>query len=578
MALAGTMLVLFTVMATLLLGVVSQTGGASGGNSGLMNTTSNSLRLASARMRASTAFNLAESGVEYTLQWLHAQAAPPNQTIAFGPPGLWNATDTADGRKEIAVTDAAGAAVGVFRVRVYPDASNPTLSTKRYVIESEGVPAGTGRTQVVRAFVQQANFGKYAYFTDSTSAGSYAISDLTAFDGPVHCNNADGVRNNVLWKDAAGTKPIWRDTFTCVASGINWNKNSIGSLVAPSTSDEWLKVASLGATAVRTNEAAIPMPQTSDAQMSAALGGGLSAVGGSGAPPAGTPANWGGFVPNVGGKTNGGVYLKGAVQNLTLSVDGAGRQVVTITQAPVASQTLTTTVTIDPASQQTVYSSKLVNTSTGTTTTSGPVTYTGMTNGVIYSDGDIGAPGTSAVAGKGLSGVIADNVGLTITTQYDKANAANCRDTYINGNLTYKTARQKDVGGNYIPLTQDANFMSKAGRLGIVSDQVNIVETDAAGATFNNVEVDAAVLAADTYQAINSTTRPTGKFVSTGSYIARKAGGFGSANVSGAQLAGLATSRYYDSRFADNPPPFFPTTSTQYDVISWQRPRSLLPN
>lgn len=95
MALAGTMLVLFTlvlftlvlftVMATLLLGVVSQTGGASGGNSGLMNTTSNSLRRASARMRASTAFNLAESGVDYTLQWLHAQAAPPNQTIAFGP-------------------------------------------------------------------------------------------------------------------------------------------------------------------------------------------------------------------------------------------------------------------------------------------------------------------------------------------------------------------------------------------------------------------------------------------------------------------------------------------------------------
>lgn len=40
---------------------------------------------------------------------------------------------------------------------------------------------------------------------------------------------------------------------------------------------------------------------------------------------------------------------------------------------------------------------------------------------------------------------------------------------------------------------------------------------------------------------------------------------------------GFSSAMYYDGRLADNPPPFFPTTGTQYDVLSWQRPGGLLP-
>jgi hypothetical protein len=38
----------------------------------------------------------------------------------------------------------------------------------------------------------------------------------------------------------------------------------------------------------------------------------------------------------------------------------------------------------------------------------------------------------------------------------------------------------------------------------------------------------------------------------------------------GTLTKGLATERHYDARLVTNPPPFFPTTTGQYDVLSWK--------
>ncbi len=151
-------------------------------------------------------------------------------------------------------------------------------------------------------------------------------------------------------------------------------------------------------------------------------------------------------------------------------------------------------------------------------------------------------------------------------------------DVNINGSLTYKTPRQTDGSGNLLPESDPANaaFRANAGTLGIVSRKVEVVEKDAAGNPITNEEVDAAVMAFDTYDAVNYAGRPVGKMLNMGTYIVKNRGLFSTGsglNVTG----GIPCSRLYDNRLADHPPPYFPTTSTHYDIVSWQRVLAPLP-
>ena len=41
-------------------------------------------------------------------------------------------------------------------------------------------------------------------------------------------------------------------------------------------------------------------------------------------------------------------------------------------------------------------------------------------------------------------------------------------------------------------------------------------------------------------------------------------------------VSGYSGTYSYDNRLANTPPPFFPTTGSHYDVISWQRVTSTL--
>ena len=74
MALVTTMLVLMGVMAIMLLGTLSS---GSGGHSGIMSVTGDSVLSAAARDHSVEAFNYAESGMEYARLWLENQSAPP---------------------------------------------------------------------------------------------------------------------------------------------------------------------------------------------------------------------------------------------------------------------------------------------------------------------------------------------------------------------------------------------------------------------------------------------------------------------------------------------------------------------
>ena len=605
MAIVSTMLVLLGLLALTLLGVIA---GTQRGGNGLMNTTGNGLQSAARQTQSVAAFNVAESGVEYTLQWMHTLSGPPSLTTSFPLPA-WTGHPGSAG-----VTYALGG--GTFSVTIFPDAANQvtiingaiTSTPKRYLIQSTGTYQGVSQT--VLAYVQQASFGKYAYFTDNDVAGEYLVGGLDSFDGPVHSNNTNGTPTDIVWVD---NKPIFKyqgnDAFTYSGS-VNWNHNAAGNTQTPSSTSDWASVAAFGAAGV-SQTPTIPLPTVNLKQQYAAMG--QTMPNGAVTPPVGTPLTSGVTVTPGGGiyvhcvnsanandtPPNGGPVND--VQQMVLSVDGNGNQVITIQQNNDLGTLTQTQITLDKANNATHVQSGPENGNSGTFHMTSKPDVSGVTNGVIYCDGNIGK--TQAVgrggftapsgAGEGLSGTIADNQGLTITTDPSK-------NVDIDGSLTYNTKRATDANGNPLPLSDPANatFLQKAGVLGLVGNTVQTVDNDANGNRLGDMEIDATMLAGNTMQVVDATgyywDTNSSNAVATGSangttyyahwvhqphnllmmggVINATSGLTGAMSGSPATLVcGYNTKYSYDARMANNPPPFFPTTSNQYDILSWQR-------
>ena len=604
MALVATMLVLMGVMAVMLVGMIG--GSGNGGSGGVITTTTGVMTLSAARMRSTTAFNLAESGVDYTVAWLTYQSgqnpkAIQNALSTFPLPAAWSGVPGAAGG-----TFSLGG--GTFSVTIYPSTTNTqALNPKQFLVESTGTC--NGLSQTVRAYVQQKPFSYYAYFTNVDPSNGYWLTNINTFDGPMHSNNADGVETNIVWWDAASdptgpNKPMFTSSgsYETVASSVNWVKD-FSSYAAPQTTADWSDVAALGQPAIHTNAQAVPFPTSDNTQQTAALG------------TATVPSSTGVVVSNAGGSTNGGVYIHGDVQQMTLRLDATATSISTnpsnsiqwtqvdqsLTTAPPGdTEKLSTYVKIDPTAgttgKTTVYTVDTVYNSSGgvvsqtpptnfdsvgnvsaqftssaKTTALAPAQYTGTTNGVVYADGNIGSQ--SGTKTGGLAGVVADNlVNSSNIAQYSGLTIATSASSNLNidGSVTYHTARQKS-GGNYVSENGDSNFITHAGTLGIVSKTIEVVDKDASGNNLTNVEVDGSVLAFDTFDATDTGSRPQGTFQSMGGYIANASGSFGNVYLNGQLASGLGESYSYDARLATHPPPGFPTTANQYTVVSWQR-------
>ena len=569
MALAATMLAMLGLMSIVLLGVLA--GAGNPGGNGLMSTNASGLQMTAARTQQVAALNVAESGVEFTLCWMHSLSGPPVSTRAFPLPD-WN-----DSPGDPAVTYTLDG--GTFSAKIYPDKNNQNAAAdgsvlKKYMIEAVGTSKAVGTlapaTQVVRAFVQETSFGKYAYFTDYDPSNLYWTGGRSSFDGPVHTNNSDGGKSNVVWVD---NNPIYKyngdDAFTYSGPGVNWFHNNSYTAQAPASTSDWNSVAVAGAAGVHQSDA-VPLPTASTLQQYAAMGQTPPANGGG--TPSGVPAATGVTLP-----PNGGVYVKGDVHTMTLGVDGSGNQTISVSQTD-ALGPHTTVLTLDTGSNVT-------RMSTTYTVLGVPVTIntvsSGVTNGVVYVDGNLGDQGTTPSGG--LSGTVANNQGLTVVTSASK-------NLNINGSITYKTPRQRYTSGDTIPAgysvgdfkpeTDPANatFLANAGTLGLVGNDVQIVDNDLNGNPLLNVEVDGSVMAYDTLTACDYATRAAGSFTCMGGQIAKKRGALGQFNSSTLQtVSGLPGKYVYDGRMANTPPPFFPTTSNNYTILSWQRVTTRLP-
>ena len=564
MAFALTMLVLLGLMAAMLIGITLIPGTSGGGAAA---TAGNSLQLTATRAQATTAAELAASGTELTLQWLHSQTTPPSQMQAFAPT-LWGASLTGSPQRAVvSYPDAAH----TFSIRIYPDSGNSGTAPKKYLIEAIGTCGGS--VQIVQASVQQVSFAKYNYFSDQSAPDAYWISGVTSFDGPVHCNNsnpdgsAGGVVNNILWKTSA-TQPIFSDTaadaVTMSGNRINWFLGTPTAATSPYTTTDWASLAAGGAASVHCGTSTIAFPADSTPQKLAALAGTPTPTATGVTLPS---SGGGGLVTSLlngvltsgtnGGTMIGGIYVHGDVKEMTLAVGASDVQSVTVQQQDGVGPFTTTILLSGPLNQTTVVVTRPLAL---------PLVafYTGTGNGMIYCDGNIGSQ--SAPKSGGLHGTILDNqvLGALLPSNHLTIATDAGKNMNIDGSLQYSALLS-------LPLTQPLNTIltQQAGTLGLISNTIEVVDRDFNNLPLTSVEVDAAILAFNTCDATDVTARPLGTFKQVGSFIVRHGGGFGTLSAGGLLTSGLSTERHYDARLATNPPPVFPTTTTQYDILSW---------
>ena len=473
----------------------------------MVGRTANAVRLAHLQRDSAAAFNLAESGAERGLLWLHQQGSPPQNTSTFG-----------------VYSENLGA--GSYTVNIVPDADNASNPTKlpRYLIVSAGTVGM--RTETVQLYVQLKSFGSWAYFNNIEDPSLWYIAGMQ-MNGPVHSNNADGALMNVDWVNS--TTPIFMDTTSVVAGSMNYYP------AAPVGDSQYRDIYAQGIAGLELNTFNIPLPATSDRQKNAAWGSTM-----------GFPTSTGVYVPTTGSTTSGGLYLKGdSTIQFATSNDHAAWQIINITNGG-----HNYTVTVKRDSNQTVVQGP----------SGGPTTYSGTMNGVIYVDGNV----TS------LSGTLADNVvsggAVSHRNAYTLAtNVTGGDDVTLTDNLVYKTQPDKSK-----PWNDSSNLKAATMGIVTQNFHLDggVAPTEL---TVNAIIMAGGLNTQGTEDTLNWWSAAPGNYYCLGGLIEYTAGVTGMFDPSSnTMLAGYLEHYTYDYRLLTNPPPYFPTTNG-YQKLSWQR-------
>jgi hypothetical protein len=479
------------------------------------------LRLTRIQRNGSAAFNLAESGAERALLWLSQQGAPPSTTSAFNP-----------------FNGAVSLGDGTYTVTLDGNDANPSLLLKQFTVRSVGT--ALGRTEVVEMFVQQSNFGRYAYFTD------YEVSSLTnsaiwfkageVVDGPAHSNNTDGTVFHINYINSVAS--IFKADLTAVEDHITYSPGD------PGTEADFLKVYSEGSRGYRLNVNRIELPETTDRQRNAAWGD-----------SSGFPTSNGVYINADGSSPRGGIYIRGDA-GVQFVAPGGSTQVIQITQG-----TNRFKVTVDRAANQTVLRRgnsdwNWSDSTSGLTVT----TFSGLPNGVLYSTGHITSlKGTLADGLMSGSNLISRNA-WTIATDL-----VNAKNVTITDHVQYATPADRTR-----PWDDPVNL--RAAALGVVARNIELDTSAPTNLTVHGVMLAGGRNTTDGsfYNEAWNTDSP-GTLTLHGGIIQKKRGPVGTFNSStGQQSTGFAKNYSYDRRMAVNPPPFFPTTGL-YERLSWSR-------
>lgn len=569
--LLGTMIVLFFLLAITLLGTLGRTSTVS------VNATA-ALQQVARQADSQTAHDLAETGVRITYSWMLEQETINNESLPFAPSEKgtdfygasvesgYNVLRIAQAPESSESPDGRGTE-GTIRVRIYPG-QDPV--TGQRVLAVEAIGSCGSATHTSRLVVRPKGFAEYGLFYDEPLDGFVWMSGMHVFSGPVHLNmrqpGTDTVDTSALhtivWDSSnfLFTYP-GTDYFTCsgAPSQIEWWCGLV-TLQAPGIGD-WPAIAAAG-TPPLFNQPLIPFP-TSTANLAASALGGATA-----------PSSIGVLVPSASGTTCGGVYIQGNVTALSLTTSGTGEinQILTVEQTD-GTTALRTVVTLDRLNSQTRVE-RYTTPSGGSEALTGSETYSGITNELVYVNGDVG---DVASATGGLSGLVANSPSstaisrLTIATPEDKR-------IQICGGVVYQCLA---TGPATNPSSNASVATPNCGILGLITGRYWIVDNDKGGNGIANVTVHAALLAMDSSGGTPSVgcthydTRPNGTYNHLGALIIRKDGPFGFFHydsVTGALIDqfGFSRKRYYDLRLLELAPAFFPVANRTYKVLSFQ--------
>jgi Tfp pilus assembly protein PilV len=476
---------------------------------GLAAATMQALYFSRQTQRGSIAFNVAESGAERAVLWLRQQSSPPSNTSPWNP-----------------FSGAQSLGAGSYTVTITPDANNANIDLKRYAVRSVGV--AYNRQETVELYVQLANFGRYAYFTDfersSITNSAIWFKAGEVIDGPAHSNNSSGTDFHINYNGS--TTSIFKDTLTAVSNNINYNPG------IPTTEAQYQQIYAAGALGFRLGVNRIELPVNTSKQRNAAWGA-----------TSGFPTSTGVYVPNSGGSTVGGIYINGD-STVTFSEPSDNWQRITIVQG-----STTTTITIRLDSNQTVVQ-------VGSTTN----TYSGVPNGVIYSTGHI-----TSLSGRICDGIVSSGALVRRNAYTIATDVVNGKNVTITGNLFYETVPDKTRAWDHA-----VNLRAPA--LGVVARNITISTSAPTDMHLHGVMLAGARDTTDgSFSAEAYNTRAIGRLNLIGGLIQKARGPVGTFNSStGTQVSGFDKNYVYDRRMAVNPPPFFPTTGN-YERLSFRR-------
>ncbi len=279
--------------------------------------------------------------------------------------------------------------------------------------------------------------------------------------------------------------------------------------------------------------------------------------------------NTGVYLPSDGSSiTGGGIYVKGTVDEMTLTVSGTA-QVYKIKQG-----STTTTITITPPSGSSTGQTSISN---GTTTT----TYTGVPldktipvvseykpSALLYVDGSISSLHGPAASGGTVAAAIAKNTALTITST---------GDINVTGSVTYEEPTVNSTGGavTYSDGHTPTNVLGLFTNTGKITWTPNTTYTP----TNANMTVDAAMVAFNEPALASNSSAVTGGWesncsaCSSSTVITLRGSRTVSKGMAIVNNKGEKYNRFFDARFANGAlaPPFFPVTKLQNTTTSSTR-------
>lgn len=430
----------------------------------------------------------------------------------------------------------------------FPAMTVPPTYALRYSYTITGTAADGNMTRQVTldgTFVvtlQNDNFARYALFTNQQTSGGSAIwfTNRTSFSGPVHTNGKFNFANNPSGRftdavTSANVNPATGAKYSPATNAVFYNSGSSRELDADRNGDLDVPVFENG---FSRNVDRIPMPAgtTANRHVEKALGMAEGALGDGALGSNPLSLSTGVHLGASGSAITGGIYVNSGTSGSTnpVSVILAGGSAA---QYSITIGSTTTTVTVNPATQQTS-----LRAPTGAVTT-----YAGVPNGMVFVNGRVGS----------LSGTVQRDSQLTI---------AATNDVVFTNNVVY----ENHTGGS-TPSAEGATNL-----LGVMSWNGNVrIATSAP----NDISVHATVMTptgefrVDNYN--SGATRGTATVL--GGVIENTYGPFG---TFGSAVTGYGRNFVYDTRMRKGmSPPYFPTIARVITSVTglndrpnWQQP------